>query len=268
MVELPKFKTLSLTLSKNVLTLRFSRPERYNSLTPQAYRDWRDAIQFATHCEDAKVTVMTGEGKYYSSGQELSPSTVDSDPDFNLDKNMSVTKELITLLIHFPKILMAAVNGPAIGFAVTTLALCDVVYSVPHATFQTPFMQLAFCAEGCSSYIFPRIMGPARANEMLLLGRKFSAEEYERAGMLTRILPAENFMEQVLRIAEEAALLPPNAVLQTKELIRVIDREELDRVNDREMTLLKERFLSEESMEAIIKFMTERSNKKSKSSKL
>jgi hypothetical protein len=60
--------------------------------------------------------------------------------------------------------------GPAIGFGATTLALCDVVYSVPHATFKTPFMQLGFCAEGCSSYLFPRILGPSRASEMLVSG--------------------------------------------------------------------------------------------------
>lgn len=58
--------------------------------------------------------------------------------------------------------------GNAIGFGVTTLALCDIVYSVPGATFNTPFMKLAFCAEGCSSFLFPRIMGVSKANEMLV----------------------------------------------------------------------------------------------------
>lgn len=58
--------------------------------------------------------------------------------------------------------------GPAIGFGVTTLALCDIVYAVPEATFNTPFMKLAFCAEGCSSVLFPRIMGNSKANEMLV----------------------------------------------------------------------------------------------------
>jgi enoyl-CoA hydratase/carnithine racemase len=58
--------------------------------------------------------------------------------------------------------------GNAIGFGVTTLALCDIVYSVPGATFNTPFMKFAFCAEGCSSVLFPRIMGISKANEMLV----------------------------------------------------------------------------------------------------
>lgn len=69
---------------------------------------------------------------------------------------MILHRTLVAELIKFPKLLIAAVNGPAFGFAVTTLALCDAVYSVPSATFATPFMKLAFCAEGCSSVLFPR----------------------------------------------------------------------------------------------------------------
>jgi peroxisomal 3,2-trans-enoyl-CoA isomerase len=64
-------------------------------------------------------------------------------------------------------------SGPSIGFGTTTLALCDVVYSVPEATFGTPFMKLAFCAEGCSSLLFPRTMGISRANEMLVSNNNY-----------------------------------------------------------------------------------------------
>jgi hypothetical protein len=88
-------------------------------------------------------------------------------------KNWGSTNGYLFILFMNTYLLNQTCLGPAIGFGVTTLALCDVVYSVPHATFKTPFMQLGFCAEGCSSLLFPRIMGPSRANEMLVSDLKF-----------------------------------------------------------------------------------------------
>jgi Delta3-Delta2-enoyl-CoA isomerase len=77
-------------------------------------------------------------------------------------------KLFIDALIDYPKMLVAAVNGPVLGIACTTLALCDFIYCSDDAFFATPFMDVALCAEGCSSVLFPRILGPMRANEMLV----------------------------------------------------------------------------------------------------
>lgn len=97
--------------------------------------------------------MLTGIGSYYSSGQELE---LPSGEGPGLKERLQVTQDLTDALIDFPKPLIAAVNGPAVGYAVTTLALCDMVFCTPMATFTTPFMKLGFCAEACSSYLFPR----------------------------------------------------------------------------------------------------------------
>ena len=80
-------------------------------------------------------------------------------------------------MIHSPKPLIAAVNGPAIGIGVTSLGLNDLIYSVPHATFHTPFMRWGLAAEGCSSYTFPLTLGHPKAAALLIAGEVFSAEE-------------------------------------------------------------------------------------------
>ncbi|ORE01542.1 ClpP/crotonase [Rhizopus microsporus var. microsporus] len=271
--SIPLLETLEITLtSTGVAELAFNRPNRYNALSPLAYRDWLSAIQWAAKCDAVKVVVLTGRGKYYTSGQEL------QEPDFSAagieaqKKRRQVTKTLVDELINFPKLLIAGVNGNAIGFGVTTLALCDVVYSVPGATFNTPFMKLAFCAEGCSSILFPRIMGPSKANEMLLMGRTFTAEELVGCGFVSCLLPLDNFREQILNIAEEAAKFSATAIGVSKKLIRDVDRELLLKVNAVEMEQLTKQMASEESITSLKRFVEEAKKKKAlrqnKSSKI
>ncbi|KAG0734477.1 hypothetical protein G6F57_014790 [Rhizopus arrhizus] len=240
-MSVPKLETVAITLFKNgVAEIAFNRPKRYNALSPQSYKDWLHALKWAADTNDVKVAVLTGRGKFYTSGQEL----VLPDPD--------------------KKEMQRAVNGPSIGFGTTTLALCDVTYAVPEATFTTPFMKLGFCAEGCSSLLFPRIMGPSKANEMLLLGRTFTAQEMVDCGLISRLIESDGFRDKVLAIADQAAQFSVSAVRTTKRLIRGIDVELLEKVNREEMHALGERMESAESIESIRQFIEAGKKKKAK----
>ncbi|KAI8805970.1 ClpP/crotonase-like domain-containing protein [Cladochytrium replicatum] len=263
----PKFETMECTLtSDGVAIIAYNRPAKANAISLQLYREWLDAMRWAANDKRVIVAVVTGKGKFFTGGAELLM------PDPNAPKptremiiaRTNITRQLVEEYIKFPKLLIGAANGPVLGIGCTTLSLCDVVYSVPDAYFKTPFMELGFCAEGCSSFLFSHIIGPARANEMILLGRQCSAEEFERWGFISRILPAENFMEQVMDIAKKAAALPPNAVLQTKNLIKLTMQKELMAANNREIDLLVERMLSDEHQNAVARFLTNKAAKKSK----
>ncbi|KAG2232023.1 hypothetical protein INT48_000578 [Thamnidium elegans] len=258
--SIPLLETLAITLSSTgVAELAFNRPNRFNAMSALAYNDWLVAIKWAARCDAVKVTVLTGRGKYYTSGQELQAPDLSPEGIERLKKRRACVKELVDEMINFPKLLIA---GPAIGFGVTTLALCDVVYSVPEATFVTPFMKLSFCAEGCSSYLFPKIMGVSKANEMLLMGRTFSAQELEATGFVSRLIPAERFHKDVLDLAEASANYTSEAIQTTKRLIRDTDREVLLKVNAKEMKTLDECSSTQASIDSLNRFVREAKQKK------
>ncbi|KAI9495206.1 ClpP/crotonase-like domain-containing protein [Zychaea mexicana] len=262
-MSVPKFETLEITLfPSGVCEMAFNRPHILNALSAQTYQDWLNFVKWAAAADSVKVVVFIGRGRFYSAGQELAK------PDFSpqgVAKNSErreVVKGLVHELIKFPKLLIAAVNGGAYGFGVTTLALCDVVYCVPSATFTTPFMKLGFAAEGCSSYLFPKIMGHSRANEMLLMGRTFSAQEAIESGFVSRSYPEEGFRETVLGLAEDAAKFSADALAVTKKLTRDAERDLLHRVNEEEMARLTERNASKESIETVMRFAEEAERKR------
>ncbi|KAF9992962.1 Enoyl-CoA delta isomerase 2, mitochondrial, partial [Entomortierella chlamydospora] len=247
-------------LEHGVAVIAFNRPKRYNALNPTVYDQWGRALEWAAKSDDVRVVVLTGNGKYFSSGQELTiPSSEDLEnhggPEGVFKQRAVFTQKVITELIYFPKLIIAAVQGPAIGFGVTSVAICDVVYATPEATFNTPFMQFGFCAEACSSIILPRVMGYSRANEMLLMGHKFTAQEMKEANVVARIFPQETFMQEVLKLATAAAKFPPQAMKDTKALIRDREQKLFHEHSIREMDLLGVRMSSDESAQAIMEFM-------------
>ncbi|KAJ3280858.1 Enoyl-CoA delta isomerase 2, mitochondrial [Blyttiomyces sp. JEL0837] len=247
-----------------VREIAFNRPQRFNSFTPQVYDDWLAALQDAASDDSVRVVVITGRGKFYSSGQELAlPSgKAAEDPAAYLAERAKVTKSIGDTLITFPKLLIAAVNGPSIGYSCTSLGLMDIVYAVPEATFRTPFMDLALAVEGCSSILFPRIMGPSKANEMLFLGVEYSAQEWERMGMIARIIPADRLRDEVLAIAKKAAGYSPTAMAKSKNLVVGALRDRLLETNAKEMELVEERMNSQEFVQAVMKFMAATAAKK------
>ena len=171
-------------------------------------------------------------------------------------------------MIQSPKPLIAAVNGPAIGIGVTSLGLNDLIYSIPHATFHTPFMRWGLAAEGCSSYTFPLTLGHPKAAALLIAGEVFSAEEMWVAGLVTRVLPKEGFLDNVMEVAERMAGYSQSAIYKTRELLRGKLKVELHEANLRECQALRERGANNDALPNIISFIEENKHKKAARAKL
>ncbi|CAH1399489.1 unnamed protein product [Nezara viridula] len=236
-----------------VQIIKFNRPHKKNALNSEAYYILRKALQDAAENDDIKITFVTGVGDYFSSGNDFSQSPkVDEDIDITIRNRISSVREFLRCLIDHPKILIALVNGPAIGIAVTMLPLFDLVYALETATFKTPFSSLGITAEGCSTYTFSRCLGKSLAAKMLYFNYTMSAKEAKDCGFVADIITNKDlpqFMDEIQTFGE----LPLKALVYTKEMSRSHDLKSLHYANSIEAEKLVERFQSEDFMNAMLK---------------
>lgn len=169
---------------KSILLCAFDRPQVKNAFNDELYNDLTQLLNLIEEDDDIHGIVLTGVGNYFSSGADLSSFHFDqNDHDNHESMTQKNTQEFtpsgkfMMKMISFPKLICAAVNGPAIGIGVTLLLHCDIVYCREEATFWTPFTRIALVPEFCSSVLFPQVMGLAKANELLLMGKQIDAEQ-------------------------------------------------------------------------------------------
>ncbi|RHZ52953.1 hypothetical protein Glove_454g4 [Diversispora epigaea] len=266
----PLLETIKIdVIPEGVGILTLNRPDRDNALNSVLLKDLLVAFQWVTIEEKVKVVIITGNGEYFTSGWDLAEVSQLKNPEEIVERmraNVEVFEKLIESLIDFPKLLLAAVNGRAVGFGVTILPHCDAIYSVPEATFDTPFMKMAICAEACSSYLLPKFLGNSTANEMLLMGRLFTASELVNHRFINRIIQKENLLNETIKEAIPVTNFSFEAVKQTKQLIKSDDiRDHLKKILKKENEVLIERVFSGDLIQFVAKFIFDRQRLKKKS---
>ncbi|XP_053672796.1 enoyl-CoA delta isomerase 2 [Anopheles nili] len=243
-----------------VLRVTINNPRKKNALNRQAYQDLADTLNSANHDESVNVVVLTGSGDFYSSGNDMvSAATEEGSIEERLARGNAILRDMVRAFISFDKLLIAIINGPAIGIAATTALLCDVVYMAETAYFYTPFTKLGLCAEGCSSYSFPLLMGRSKASEMLLLNHRMSAQEALSYNVVAAVVKRDEIETKLWPQILEHGKLPIGSIKAGKMLINRFQREKLHEANDRETEALMDRYQTEESLNAIMEFMMRKS---------
>lgn len=228
---------------------------------------WRDALASAAKDDSVKAAILTGAGQYYSSGVDFA-NGLKVGP--MLPRNLIEYARTENLMVYdpyidFPKPLFAAVNGPAIGAAVTSASLCDLILASDKATFHTPFKAFGFPAlGGCSSFNFPRILGDKGARIMLEEGRKIDAIEARELGLVSEVVAtttgednSEALLERAQRVAEEWVEQGRKRLIDEEGLIG-----KLKEVNADESQRLAVAFTRREFLEIQEKFARERKKTK------
>jgi enoyl-CoA hydratase/carnithine racemase len=153
------------------------------------------------------------------------------------------------------KPLVAAVEGVAVGIGTTMLLHCDYTVAAEDARFQTPFVHLGLVPEAAASLLMPRLMGPRRAFELLVMGRPFGAADARAIGLVNEVVPAGEADPAALKAAHHIATLPAEAVALSRRLIRGSPAEVEQRI-DAEAALFKQRLKSAEAKAAFEAFFS------------
>jgi enoyl-CoA hydratase/carnithine racemase len=237
-----------------VATVEIARPERKNALTLAMYDDLARALQSAQADPAVRAVLITGQPGIFTSGNDLEdflarPPQGEDSPVFRFMQG----------LLDLDKPLIAAVTGAAIGIGTTMLLHCDLVYVSDEARLAMPFTALGLVPEFASSLLVTQRLGMVRAAEKLLLGDPFTGAEAVECGIANAVLPAGEVLPHARRMAERFNLLPPQAVRETKRLMRTPQTAAIREAIVAEAQQFAVRVRSPEAREAFQAFFEKRS---------
>lgn len=222
---------ISSSVASGVLTLSMQRPEKKNALNLQMYRQLTAALQQAQQDPEIKVVLLQGSKECFTSGNDLQDFLAAGD----LNSEHPVVQFLYAVAA-FPKPLVAAVAGLAIGIGTTVLLHCDLVYATADCRLQMPFTLLGLCPEAASSLLLPQVAGYQRAAQYLLLAEPFSAEQAAQFGLVNEIVSNDQVLAHAAAKARQLAALPAEAVQRSKALLKAPQQQIVKQTIDRELT--------------------------------
>ncbi|KAI1732195.1 enoyl-CoA hydratase/isomerase domain-containing protein [Ditylenchus destructor] len=191
-----------------IFYISINRPHKKNAIDAETYELLIAALNEANSVDDIFITVLTGVGDFFSAGNDFNTNDM-----HNINKSANETVELVhqfvNALIDHTKILVAQVNGPAIGIACTTLTLFDSVLASNHAYFYCPFTKLGILPEGTSTHTWPELMGHSQAARLLLFSEKVCAQEAKQLGLVNKVFLHQKFHQQSNEVIQEYASLMP-----------------------------------------------------------
>ena len=223
------------TTKNRVTTLTMNMPARLNGWTMEMMSALKAALHAAADDAQTGAVILTGTDPYYSAGVNLGATIRPSHPATLHALIVSHNQGLFDAFLDFPKPILAAVNGPAIGATVTSATLCDAIIASERATLSTPFAALGVPPEGCSSLLFPILMGESAERMLGEEGWKPTAAEALEVGLVQWVVPHAMLLDEAQRIAEgwvEAGAGRSFRGGVSRERLKAVNAEESIRIAD------------------------------------
>lgn len=238
-------------LDDGVFEIQFNRPEKKNAITEAMYTQLAEHLIQARQNPEIGVVLISGRGACFTAGNDLEdfmhhPPMSDESPVFRFLQTMA----------DFPKPVVAAVNGHAVGIGTTLLLHCDLVIAGESAHFQMPFVNLGLVPEFASSYLLPLRVGHIKAAEWLMTGKRFDAPEALAAGLINDVLKDEQYFSAARHRAHTLARLPRESVQITKRLMKQPYMAKTLQTIEEEGELFRKQLMGEECQKALANFFS------------
>eukprot|EP00092_Neocalanus_flemingeri_P014351 GFUD01015480.1.p1 GENE.GFUD01015480.1~~GFUD01015480.1.p1 ORF type:complete len:309 (+),score=86.48 GFUD01015480.1:62-988(+) len=253
-VSKPNDSSLVLSSTSNqVTTLTMNQPSKCNSWSVSMLDMLYHMLDKCAKDENTKVVILTGTDPYYSSGGNISGYMKLQHPKKFHSMIAKNNYKMFDTFISFPKPILIAANGPAIGGAVTSATLCDGILASRRATFMTPFSRMCVPPEGCSSVQFQKIMGEEKARKMLDDCWVVRADDAKDIGLVMEVVEHDRLMEAAQAMAEQWVVEH-----KKREIMGGGSKEEYSELNAKESVAVADAFLSSQFLNAQYQMLRER----------
>src|SRR5271155_4442854 len=244
----------------SIATIRLNRPDKLNALTPAMGDQLVHAILTVAEDREVHCLVITGNGRAFCAGGDIEflRDARKRKATAELEKLVLSGKEVARAIAISPKLILAAVNGPAAGGGMNLALACDLRICSDQAKFAESFSQIGLFPDYGGTYFLPRIVGPTRAAELFYTGQMLSADDALRMGIVSRVVTADQLEAETKKLAESIANGAGLAQRDVKHRMIEEHRKDLEAALDEEIRLQRHCFESYDCLEGLNAFIEKR----------
>ncbi|MGM0835110.1 MAG: enoyl-CoA hydratase-related protein [Bacillota bacterium] len=249
------FETIIYTIENQVAWIRLNRPDKLNAFTEQMNREIQKAIKQSSTDPAIRSIVITGEGRAFSSGQDL------AEVDENMDHGEVLRKRygpMMKELARCEKPVIAAVNGVAAGAGFSLALACDFRLMCDKASYVQAFIHVGLIPDSGNLFFLPKLIGNAKALELAVFGEKIRAEDAKELGLATRVIQQENWEEEVKAFVERLSCMPTKAIGLIKRSLQASWMMNFDEYLEQEAFGQRIAGLSDDHKEGVTSFVEKR----------
>jgi 2-(1,2-epoxy-1,2-dihydrophenyl)acetyl-CoA isomerase len=255
------FEQITVTREGTVAWITLDRPDRLNALTATMSHELEKAFGEACDDDGVRCIVLTGEGRGFCAGQDLTEFeaaySAGERPDIAEHLRTSYHR-MIPVMVRAPKPVIAAINGVAAGAGLSLALACDLRVASDDARFTQAFVKIGLIPDSGGSYLLPRTVGYPKALELSITGDLIDSKAALEIGLVNRVAPAASFRQEVAALANQLASLPTLAIAATKRLFQESFNLSLDEALDREAIAQAEMGRTQDHIEGVNAFAEKR----------